>query len=97
MRSCIFRDNKEICRGTEIKMIKTYRFGIYPSKEWMRSPESMLNLSCELYNAMFMARYPRRICKYECYEFDAVKIPLYPFMEMIINHAFFSACQTGKL
>ncbi len=33
-------------------MIKTYKFRIYPTEQQMKSMESMLNLSCELYKAM---------------------------------------------
>jgi len=37
------------------------------------------------------------VCMYEGHEFNAVKIPPYPFFEMIIDHGFFSAYGAEKL
>ena len=45
-------DHEEIRGGSEFHMIRTYKFRIYPKKHQIKSMNTMLNLSCELYNAM---------------------------------------------
>ena len=52
------RDHEELRGESEVKMIRTYRFRIYPDNAQIQTLESSLNLSCELYNAMLQQRNP---------------------------------------
>ncbi|MHB1812960.1 MAG: RNA-guided endonuclease InsQ/TnpB family protein, partial [Thermoplasmataceae archaeon] len=57
-------------------MIKTYRFRIYPKKHQIKSMNTMLNLSCELYNAMLQQRiYAYRSKKKVNYRTQQNEIP----------------------
>jgi putative transposase len=57
-------------------MIKTYRFRIYPKKHQIESMNTMLNLSCELYNAMLQQRiYAYRSKKKVNYRSQQDEIP----------------------
>ena len=57
-------------------MIKTYRFRIYPKEQQIESMNTMLNLSCELYNAMLQQRiYAYRSKKKVNYRSQQNEIP----------------------
>ena len=48
--------HKKIRRGTEVNMMRAYRFRIYPSSRQIDMLNSTLNLCRELYNAMLEQR-----------------------------------------
>ena len=57
-------------------MIRTYKFRIYPKKHQIKSMNTMLNLSCELYNAMLQQRiYAYRSKKKVNYRTQQNEIP----------------------
>ncbi|MHB8360144.1 MAG: helix-turn-helix domain-containing protein [Thermoplasmataceae archaeon] len=57
-------------------MIRTYKFRIYPKKHQIKSMNTMLNLSCELYNAMLQQRiYAYRSKKKVNYRSQQNEIP----------------------
>ena len=57
-------------------MIRTYKFRIYPKKHQRESMNTMLNLSCELYNAMLQQRiYAYRSKKKVNYRSQQNEIP----------------------
>ncbi|MHB8561375.1 MAG: helix-turn-helix domain-containing protein, partial [Thermoplasmataceae archaeon] len=57
-------------------MIRTYKFRIYPKKHQIKSMNTMLNLSCELYNAMLQQRiYAHRSKKKVNYRSQQNEIP----------------------
>ena len=69
-------DHEEIRGGSEFYMIRTYKFRIYPKKHQIKSMNIMLNLSCELYNAMLQQRiYAYRSKKKVNYRSQQNEIP----------------------
>ncbi len=69
-------DHEEIRGGSEFHMIRTYRFRIYPKEQQIESMNTMLNLSCELYNAMLQQRiYAYRSKKKVNYRSQQNEIP----------------------